>query len=102
MPFESVVTGALSGKHLSYNGSYDDDVYDNDVTLVILDRLMCTKVFCVPVSRRISRVNRKPDESDTELRERSKSKPLNVPLQKEEVSLSFSIARGDSGTSYFM
>ncbi|XP_073951666.1 folliculin-interacting protein 2-like isoform X2 [Choristoneura fumiferana] len=60
-------------------------------------RLMCTKVFCVPVSRRISRVNRKPDGSDTELRERSKSKPLNVPLQKEEVSLSFSIDRGDSG-----
>ncbi|XP_063532408.1 folliculin-interacting protein 2 [Cydia strobilella] len=58
-------------------------------------RLMCTKVFCLPTSRRISRVDRKVEPSSFELRERSN--PLNVPLQKEEVSLSFSIDRGDSG-----
>ncbi|KAJ2938259.1 hypothetical protein O0L34_g17600 [Tuta absoluta] len=62
-------------------------------------RLMCTKVFCVPTSRKISRVERKPsaEQSSTDLRHIS-SKPLNVPALKEEgVALSFSLDRGDSG-----
>ncbi|XP_052750513.1 folliculin-interacting protein 2 isoform X2 [Galleria mellonella] len=59
-------------------------------------RLMCTKVFCVPTSRRISRTERKTESSTAKVR--NSSMPLNVPLLKEEgVSLSFSIDRGDSG-----
>ncbi|KAI5636381.1 folliculin-interacting protein middle domain-containing protein [Phthorimaea operculella] len=61
-------------------------------------RLMCTKVFCVPTSRKISRVETKPStESSGDLRHIG-SKPLNVPAVKEEgVALSFSLDRGDSG-----
>ncbi|XP_037299581.1 folliculin-interacting protein 2 isoform X2 [Manduca sexta] len=63
-------------------------------------RLMCTKIFCVPTSRRISRVERKTERRDAsscgDLR--NGSQPLNVPLLREEgVSLSFSLDRGDSG-----
>ncbi|XP_059052500.1 folliculin-interacting protein 2 isoform X2 [Achroia grisella] len=59
-------------------------------------RLMCTKVFCVPTSRRISRTDRRTECSTAKLR--NSSTPLNVPLLKEEgVSLSFSLDRGDSG-----
>lgn len=60
---------------------------------------MCTKVFCVP-SRRISRIDRQPERREAsscgEMGDRSK--PLSVPLLREEgVSLSFSLDRGDSG-----
>ncbi|KAL0840160.1 hypothetical protein ABMA28_015454 [Loxostege sticticalis] len=59
-------------------------------------RLMCTKVFCVPTSRKISRVDRKTSEASGTVR--NGSKPLNVPsLREEGVSLSFSLDRGDSG-----
>ncbi|KAL4710550.1 hypothetical protein ACJJTC_008952 [Scirpophaga incertulas] len=65
-------------------------------------RLMCTKVFCVPASRKSSRADRRT--SDVNMNSRSSgnfgnsAKPLNVPLLKEEgVSLSFAIDRGDSG-----
>ncbi|CAG4941488.1 unnamed protein product [Parnassius apollo] len=61
-------------------------------------RFMCTKVFCVPTSRRISRVERKTSEANSDQNNRNESKPLNVPALREEgVSLSFSIDRGDSG-----
>lgn len=57
---------------------------------------MCTKVFCVPTSRKISRVDRKTSEASGTVR--NGSKPLNVPsLREEGVSLSFSLDRGDSG-----
>ncbi|XP_013178007.1 PREDICTED: folliculin-interacting protein 2 isoform X1 [Papilio xuthus] len=60
-------------------------------------RFMCTKVFCVPMSRRISRVERKTSETNNNV-VRNSSTPLNVPSWRgEEVSLSFSIDRGDSG-----
>ncbi|KAJ8731825.1 hypothetical protein PYW08_014555 [Mythimna loreyi] len=59
-------------------------------------RLMCSKVFCVP-SRRISRVDRNPERRETSGCG-DRSKPLSVPLVREEgVSLSFSLDRGDSG-----
>ncbi|XP_060801266.1 folliculin-interacting protein 2 isoform X2 [Amyelois transitella] len=64
-------------------------------------RLMCTKVFCVPTNRRISRVERRQEEGMRKPEESSitnVSKPLNVPKVTEEgVSMSFSIERGDSG-----
>lgn len=62
-------------------------------------RLMCSKVFCVP-SRRISRVDRNPERREASGCGESgdRSKPLSVPLVREEgVSLSFSLDRGDSG-----
>ncbi|XP_013136295.1 PREDICTED: folliculin-interacting protein 2 isoform X2 [Papilio polytes] len=60
-------------------------------------RFMCTKVFCVPMSRRISRVEKKTSETNNNV-VRNTSTPLNVPEWRgEEVSLSFSIDRGDSG-----
>ncbi|KAM3961556.1 LOW QUALITY PROTEIN: folliculin-interacting protein 2 [Aphomia sociella] len=59
-------------------------------------RLMCTKVFCIPTTRRISRTERRTDTGSSEVR--NGSMPLNVPLLNEEgVSLSFSLDRGDSG-----
>ncbi|XP_068630181.1 folliculin-interacting protein 1 isoform X2 [Battus philenor] len=61
-------------------------------------RFMCTKVFCVPMSRRVSRIERKTSEANNNKLARNPSKPLNVPTLREEgVSLSFSIDRGDSG-----
>ncbi|XP_053603059.1 folliculin-interacting protein 2 isoform X2 [Plodia interpunctella] len=61
-------------------------------------RLMCTKVFCVPTARRVSRVERKQEEKSSMTNGCSGSKSLNVPLVTEEgVSMSFSIERGDSG-----
>ncbi|XP_045492883.1 folliculin-interacting protein 2 isoform X1 [Colias croceus] len=61
-------------------------------------RLMCTKMFFVPNSRRISRADRKTDINANVTSElRSCSTPLNMPLREEGVSLSFSIDRGDSG-----
>ncbi|CAH0407884.1 unnamed protein product [Chilo suppressalis] len=63
-------------------------------------RLMCTKVFCVPTSRKISRVERKNSEvnSRSSGNLRDVSTPLSVPsLREEGVSLSFSLNRGDSG-----
>ncbi|XP_063821033.1 folliculin-interacting protein 2 isoform X1 [Ostrinia nubilalis] len=60
-------------------------------------RLMCTKVFYVPTSRKVSRVDRKTSEASA-ANMRNGSKPLNVPsLREEGVSLSFSMDRGDSG-----
>ncbi|XP_039748729.1 folliculin-interacting protein 2 isoform X2 [Pararge aegeria] len=61
-------------------------------------RLMCTKLFSVPQSRRIGRGDRKITETKSSGNLNSSSKPLNVPQLKEEgVSLSFSLDRGDSG-----
>ncbi|XP_072940769.1 folliculin-interacting protein 2 isoform X2 [Epargyreus clarus] len=60
-------------------------------------RLLCTKVFCVPTSRRISRVDRKVNEANSSSRSNA-SKPLNVPLVRDHgFSLSLSLDRGDSG-----
>ncbi|XP_041976049.1 folliculin-interacting protein 2 isoform X2 [Aricia agestis] len=53
-------------------------------------RLLCTKIFTVPV-RRVSRTDRKAGSGEFD-----RSKPLSVPT-REEVSLSFSLDRGDSG-----
>ncbi|CAG9784898.1 unnamed protein product [Diatraea saccharalis] len=62
-------------------------------------RLMCTKVFCVPTSRKDRTVVRKNSEINNRISSLTNgSKPLNVPLLREEgVSLSFSMDRGDSG-----
>lgn len=64
-------------------------------------RLMCTKIFFVPTSRRISRGERKNDRREAESCSylRNESKPLNVPTMNEEgaLSLSSSMGRGDSG-----
>lgn len=67
-------------------------------TLLIVIRLMCAKVFCVPTSYRISRVDRKTSEVNSTGDIRRCSTPLNVPALREEgVELSFSLDRGDSG-----
>lgn len=66
-------------------------------------RLMCTKVFCVPTTRRVGRSERNPEKQEAESTKSTtnlhkSSKPLNVPLMREQdMSLSFSIDRGDSG-----
>ncbi|XP_026328787.1 folliculin-interacting protein 1 isoform X2 [Hyposmocoma kahamanoa] len=61
-------------------------------------RLMCAKVFCVPTSHRISRVDRKISEVNSTEDIRRYSTPLNVPALREEgVELSFTLDRGDSG-----
>ncbi|XP_049866320.1 folliculin-interacting protein 2 isoform X2 [Pectinophora gossypiella] len=60
-------------------------------------RLMYTKVFCVPASRRISRVERKTSDMSSSGDIRNSSKPLSVPVLGEGVALSFSLDRGDSG-----
>ncbi|XP_032510819.2 folliculin-interacting protein 2 isoform X3 [Danaus plexippus] len=58
-------------------------------------RLMCTKLFSVPVSRKTSRMERKADSCSGDV---NRSRPLNMTLLREEgLALSFSLDRGDSG-----
>ncbi|XP_050682093.1 folliculin-interacting protein 2 isoform X1 [Leptidea sinapis] len=59
-------------------------------------RLMCTKVFGVPTSRRISHMDRRTDANSFSSVGMEASSPLNVPLA-DGVSMSFSIDRNDSG-----
>lgn len=59
---------------------------------------MCTKIFCVPTSRRIDRSTGVTRDGSSYDDFRNGSKPLKVPTLREEgVSLSFSLDRGDSG-----
>ncbi|CAF4897925.1 unnamed protein product [Pieris macdunnoughi] len=55
-------------------------------------RLMCTKIFCVPTTRRTSGKS----DINGNISDINSSSALNVPT-KEGMSLSFSIDRGDSG-----
>ncbi|XP_045485820.1 folliculin-interacting protein 2 isoform X2 [Pieris rapae] len=55
-------------------------------------RLMCTKIFCVPTTRKTSRGK---SDINGNISDINSSLPLNVPTK--EGSLSFSIDRGDSG-----
>lgn len=66
-------------------------MYDN----LLWFRLMCTKLFSVPVSRKTSRMERKADSCSGDV---NRSRPLNMTLLREEgLALSFSLDRGDSG-----
>lgn len=66
---------------------------------------MCTKLFSVPPSRRISQNcqgDRKISEAKSSGDLNSNLRPLSLPqLREEGVSLSFSLDRGDSGKFIF-